>query len=90
MEAIRLDGFLLSFTPKEFEQIKRRLAVRGYPEDSDGLKKLVLDIMDREEGPEYRIGGMIGKFLETNPETVAVGLGILGKKLSGLRYRRRK
>jgi len=69
-----LNGFLLTFEKKEFERINRRLVARGYHEGSDGLKKLILDIVEQEEGPEFRIGGMIGKFIENNPAAVAAGV----------------
>lgn len=84
MEATRLDGFILEFEPKQFETIKRRLEARGYPPDSTGLKKLIVDLAEREEGPEYRIGGMIGEFIEKNPAAIMTGMSIGSEIVSGV------
>jgi len=84
----RFDGFLLTFSPAEFTKIRRRLEARGYAADCDGLKKLVLDIVEREEGPEYRIGGMIGDFVEKNPALVMAGMSmgaqVVGRVMRGV------
>jgi hypothetical protein len=87
MEAIRLEGFLLSFKPADLVLLKKTLLKWGYTDDSDGVQEFLMDsVRDERLHQERRqsglnIGGMLGGFLQDNPEILsAVAARILRKK----------
>lgn len=87
-ETQRLDGFLLTFEKKDFTLIRKYLAAMDYSPDSEGLKEMLLDMMEEPEKPERRIGEMLGDFVEKNPSIVSSGMNLAGTLYSAFTKRR--
>ena len=87
-ETQKLDGFLLTFEKKDFSLVRKRLAEMDYSPDSEGLKEMLLDMMEEPKKPESRIGEMLGDFVEKNPSIVSSGMNLAGALYSAFTKKR--
>lgn len=67
-----IEGFFLSFNPSEMRYIRDRLTEYGYKQDSEGLKKFILENLEEPEvnDPTERLIGNIEKFIADNPDKI--------------------
>lgn len=66
----QLDGYFLSFNNADTEKIKQYLKKYDYNLDGEGLKELILDIINSDDEPEGEsdLAQSIKSFISENPE----------------------
>jgi len=90
----QIQGFFISFTDEELEDVKKALDLLGYTPDGEGMKELLLDALygDGNDGQESDTERFIRKsrdYIKTHPETVNMGISAL-KSLAGMFAKVRK
>lgn len=65
-----IEGYFISFTPEEKNDIDSFLESEGYPADDTGVKQFILDtVYEKEEsGPDA--GERLAELIKCNPELV--------------------
>jgi len=91
----RLEGFFLSFTDEEADDIRAALKYEGYAPDGEGLKEFLIDSLFGDPKPEEAHSPTdefitkARKFVTDNPETVRFGMNVATGLFNKIRKARR-
>jgi hypothetical protein len=85
---VQIQGFFISFTGEECDDIRKALDVLGYKPDGSGIKELLLDALfgdgdAEEESNTERFIRKTHSYIKEHPETVKLGISAL-KNLTGM------
>jgi hypothetical protein len=76
-----IEGFFLSFTPEDMEDVRRALESNGYTPDGEGMKEILLDVLFSDSVSEKPRASLSEEFVEKakryvveNPEKVKKGI----------------
>lgn len=82
-----ISGIFISFTGKELDRVYAGLESWGYSRDGQGVKKLLMEVIDNEEqdrGAEKTRGNIVDLLLD-NPQIINAGVAAVGRLIKGMK-----